>query len=60
MARQEPYTEPPTNLEMLEIFARDLRRCIDRNDIEQAQVTARLIELYAKDVQLELTLEEEE
>ena len=60
MARQEPDTEPPTNLEMLEIFARDLRRCIDRNDIEQAQVTARLIELYAKDVQLELTLEEEE
>lgn len=60
MARQEPDREPPTNLDMLEIFTRDVRRCIDNGQFKEAHVTLRLIELYAKDVMDELELEDEE
>ena len=60
MARQEPDREPPTQLYMLQLMARDVSRCIDEGYIEEAQTTLKLIKMYADNVLLELDLEEEE
>ena len=60
MAEEKPNHEPPTNLYMLQLMARDLSRCIDDGYIEEAQTTLTLIKMYADNVSRELNLEEEE
>tara|TARA_R100001460_G_C3550574_1_gene175121 strand:+ start:1322 stop:1504 length:183 start_codon:yes stop_codon:yes gene_type:complete len=60
MAEQKPNHEPPTDLHMLQLFARDLSRCIDLGYTEEAKTTLALIKMYADDVLRSLDLEDEE